>query len=179
MSGRTHWLDDCGRGRAISWSLKTKQCCRRFRYLITFIIFFKIKKNLSNFVDAHFKSEYFTYISTYVRGINNVFNEPFGTSMRHTVGYRLHFEWKPLDETMVIHRNKRCTIFGYKCISRVVEPIISDELCILWIKHEFWHDIYSSPEGHYQLGNHLGSDLWWPWNFQIIYLFENMIFREI
>ena len=56
-------------------------------------------------------------------------------------------------------------------------------MCILWIKHEIWHDIYLNPGGHNQVRNHLGSDLWWPWvTFKvkvIVYMSENMIFWQI
>ena len=66
--------------------------------------------------------------------------------------------------------------------SRAVKPIISDQLCILWIKHEIWHDISLNPGGHNQVRNHLGSDLWWPWvTFKvkvIVLMSENMIFSK-
>ena len=89
------------------------------------------------------------------------------------------------------------TVRGYSCktisiryyvcdlgqYSRAVKPVISDQLCILWIKHEIWHDIYLNPGGHNQVRNHFGSDLWWPWvTFKvkvIVYMSKNMIFRKI
>ena len=75
------------------------------------------------------------------------------------------------------------SLFSISQYSRAVKPIISDQLCILWIKHEIWHDKYLNPGGHNQARNHLGSDLWWPWvTFKvkvIVYMSKNMIFREI